>query len=169
MQLWHVFAVIAVIVAIAAAVKYLVLHAQGEGGTEPGEDELPYEKRRYLFTKAEKSFYLVLRGAVPEGYTLFAKVGLRDLLAVRKGTEKRQGFANKIASKHVDFLICDEQWLEPRLAIELDDKSHARADRVERDAFLERACASAGLELLRVPAQASYDQRELQSALSEKL
>lgn len=36
------------------------------------------------------------------------------------------------------------------LAIELDDSSHERPDRIERDGEVERICSEAGLPLLRL-------------------
>ena len=57
---------------------------------------LPYTKREYFFSKAERSFYGVLKDAVGTDYALFAKVRLCDLVSVEKGTEKRQSFQNKI-------------------------------------------------------------------------
>jgi very-short-patch-repair endonuclease len=44
-----------------------------------------------------------------------------------------------------------------RLAIELDDRTHQRPDRRDRDTFVDRALATAGVPILRVPAAARYD------------
>jgi hypothetical protein len=41
----------------------------------------------------------------------------------------------------------------PMLGIELDDLSHQRADRKERDMFVNRLFASTGVPLLRLPVQ----------------
>jgi very-short-patch-repair endonuclease len=41
--------------------------------------------------------------------------------------------------------------MSTRLVIELDDASHERSDRKDRDEFLERALKAAGVPLLRVP------------------
>ena len=40
--------------------------------------------------------------------------------------------------------------------LELDDSSHKKGKRQERDAFLEQACAAAGLPLLRMPTKKGY-------------
>jgi len=156
-----------------AAVAVAILACRREGSASTGQrDEggtLPYEKRRFLFSKAEKSFYLVLRQAVPQDHVVFAKVRLADVLDVRRGTEQRQRYRNSINAKHLDFVICDQQWLEPRVAIELDDATHARADRQNRDSFPDRATAAAGLPLMRVPAQATYDLRVLRAEIESRL
>jgi hypothetical protein len=52
-------------------------------------------------------------------------------------------------AKHIDFLVCRADTTEPVLAVELDDRSHGRAGRVDRDAFLDGCLAAAGIPLLR--------------------
>jgi hypothetical protein len=56
--------------------------------------------------------------------------------------------------------------MRPLAGIELDDASHARADRQERDAFVARVFAAASLPLLRIPVQRAYDLQELSARLS---
>jgi hypothetical protein len=53
--------------------------------------------------------------------------------------------------------------------VELDDKSHERADRKQRDGFVEAVFAAAGLELLRVRVQRSYPPQELAALLETVL
>jgi hypothetical protein len=36
---------------------------------------------------------------------------------------------------HVDFVLADAATMEPRMVIELDDRSHSRAEVRQRDAF----------------------------------
>jgi hypothetical protein len=140
----------------------------GDGGGGAG-DALPYRKKKYLFTKAEKSFYLVLLSAVPEEFVVFAKVRMADVIEVGKGTKGWQGFQNRLNSKHFDFVICDREWLEPQVAVELDDSSHDGEKRRARDEFVDAAAKAAGLAVLRVKARQAYDVRELAIAVGEKL
>ncbi len=131
--------------------------------------DAPFEAKRFLFSKAEKSFFLVLVQAIPPEYRVFPKVRLADVLAVRRGTEKYHSHFNRISAKHFDFLICDRDAIAPRLAIELDDSSHEESDRVERDDFVNRACKAAGLPLLHVPVRTAYDVRSLARQISDLL
>jgi len=55
------------------------------------------------------------------------------------------------------------------LVIELDDWSHKRADRRERDKFVDQALGDAGLSILRVPVQASYDPAALRADIEQLL
>ena len=60
-------------------------------------------------------------------------------------------------------------FLRTHLAIELDDASHARPERIERDEFVDRVFKTAGLPLLHVPAQANYSLRMLSELLNPYL
>lgn len=118
---------------------------------------LPYEKRASLLTQSEQSFFNVLREAVDDQWSIQAMVRMADLIRVRPNTPKYQAWQNRIQAKHIDFLLCDPKTLEVKLAVELDDKSHQRPDRVERDRFVEQALADAGVPLMRLDVQHEYD------------
>ena len=55
--------------------------------------------------------------------------------------------------------------MKPRLGIELDDASHERRDRQERDEFVEAVFKAAGLPLLRMPARRAYNLNEVRSMI----
>jgi hypothetical protein len=69
----------------------------------------------------------------------------------------RQQHDNRISQKHVDFLICTRDTVLPLGVVELDDASHQRADRKQRDRFVDAAFAAAALHVMRVRAARSYD------------
>ena len=58
-------------------------------------------------------------------------------------------------------MLVDAATLAPRLVVELDDASHDRADRHERDVFLDEVLAGVGFPILRVRWQRHYDPRAL--------
>ena len=121
------------------------------------EAPLPYKKKDYFFTAAERSFYQVLLSVLAgQDVHVYAKMRVADLLYLPAKTAERQSYQNRIQSKHIDFLICDKKNIVPLVAIELDDSSHSRPDRVNRDRFLEKAFADAGLPLLRFPVKTGY-------------
>lgn len=66
-------------------------------------------------------------------------------------------------------LICDAHSLAPLFAVELDDRSHARADRVERDEFVNDVFEAAGLALLHIAVRAAYDTGELAQLFAQTL
>ena len=130
---------------------------------------LPYRRKDYLLTKAERAFFDVLHPIVAKQLHLFAMVRLADLVYIERGIEKRQSYFNRIQSKHIDFVLCDRNDIKPILAIELDDSSHRRADRIARDEFVDNALAQAGLPLLRVPVRANYDPAELRNQIQDAI
>ncbi len=133
------------------------------------EGASPYRVRDDFLSPAESSFYRVLLLACGGQFLVFPKVRLVDILFVQKGVEKWQSHHNRISNRHTDFLLCNPQTLRPSLAVELDDGSHNRSDRKERDAFVDQAFKAAGLPLLHVPAKNTYDAQQLRALLSAGL
>lgn len=133
-----------------------------------GEDVYPYEKKPAMMSRNEQAFYYALLRAVGKQYDVFAMVRIADLLVVDT-VQKRQSWQNRINCKHIDFVLCDMKTQEPLLAIEVDDRSHQRKDRQERDYFVDRAFAAAQLPLLRVVATRNYVTKEVQQVVNEIL
>ena len=53
--------------------------------------------------------------------------------------------------------------------MELDDKSHDRPDRQERDAFLDAAMEKAGLPIIRFAAKKGYSVQEVRDTIASRL
>ena len=154
---WWPFWVVLVI--IVAAILLMRMWA--------GPGKLPYLARGQLVTKSELRFYKSLVKAVQDDWEIFAMVRIADLLRVESGIKNRRKWLNKILAKHIDFVLCDPGTLEPMVCIELDDPSHNRPDRIERDLFVNQAFESAELPLLRIPTQPSYRSREIRELIDE--
>jgi hypothetical protein len=75
----------------------------------------------------------------------------------------------RVAQKHLDFVLYDNDTTEIVLAVELDDRSHARRERRLRDAFLDEVLAGCKVRFLRVRAQAFYSYPELRARLDALL
>lgn len=128
---------------------------------ESGVNEpLPFRLRDDFLSTAEHSFFQVLRSMMGNYFTICPKVSLSDVFFVIN-PDKNMSAYNRINRKHVDFLICDSQTMRPRFAIELDDKSHERHDRIERDAFVDELFETAQLPLVRIPVRPAYNTNEL--------
>lgn len=133
-----------------------------------GADELPYRLRDRFLSPAEISFFHVLQKNAGDRYHLLAKVRISDLLYVVQ-RKRNYKFVNQIDRKHVDFVLCDPKNMQPALAIELDDSSHAQKKRVERDQLVDEAFKVAGLPLLRVQARKSYVESEIAEEIERAL
>lgn len=113
---------------------------------EPPPLPASYVRRPNLLTRAEVRFYRELQAfATPRGLRIFVQVRIADLL---QPTGRDFASFNRIAQKHVDFVAVDSEF-RVWFAVELDDWSHSRPDRVARDWFVDQAFASAGLPLIR--------------------
>lgn len=103
-------------------------------------------KRKYVLTTNEKDAFRKIKAAADlTEYTVLSKVRLFDLIETLDKTDK--GAQWKIQAKHVDFVLCDKS-LVTRYIIELGDKSHERADRIERDAFVLTVLRNCGYKVL---------------------
>jgi hypothetical protein len=152
----HAFMVVLLLAVICVVLLALVIRRL----TTHKKEALPYALKSSLFTAAERSFLGCLDSVLSPEIRVFAKVRLADLFEVRKTSDRSawQSAFNKINSKHVDFV-----------AIELDDKSHAREDRRVRDDFLDRLFAEANLNLIRFKVQRDYRPEEIASRVNEAL
>ena len=133
-----------------------------------GPADFPYQSKEVLCSPAERSFLGALDQIVGKKYRIFAKVRLADIIDVKKGISAsvRQSAFNRIAGKHVDFIVCHANDLSIVGAIELDDKTHRGRGRQERDQFLDKALEIAGVPLLRIKARSTYSIKEVSSDLN---
>lgn len=153
---WPFWVVLAIVVSLILLLR-----------TWAGPGRLPYVARGQLVTKPELRFYKSLVKAVQDDWEIFAMVRIADLLRVEKGSKNYRKWLNKILAKHIDFVLCDPGTLEPKVCIELDDVSHNRPDRIERDIFVNQAFDAAGLPLLRIPTEKAYRAREIRELIDE--
>lgn len=129
--------------------------------------KLPYKKKEYLMSTAERSFYGVLSLILKGGdFIIFSKVRLADLLYLPSSTINRQVYWNEIQSRNIDFLICDKKHTKPLLAVELDDSSHSYP---ERDMFVSQALQQAGLHIVRVKAANTYELKDIEQLIDQYL
>ena len=135
---------------------------------EKPDEKLPYIARESVLSAAEISFFHVLHSILASKYQICLKMRLADILEIVK-TENYMSYFNKLSQRHIDFLICHPETMKPVLAVELDDSSHSRKNRQERDEFVNQAFKAAGLPLLRIPAGRSYNTKELEAAFQEYL
>jgi very-short-patch-repair endonuclease len=130
----------------------------------------PYKLNPSLLTNRETDFYRVLEYALKDQpYVIAIKPRIADFVNVtynqRNNQKEFRFYFNKISAKHVDFLLCDESFY-PVLAIELDDSSHNRSNRKDRDDFVNYLYKTVDLKVLRIY---QYSLESLKIQLSEML
>jgi len=149
------------------------LFSPGDGGGGAAADTLPkVQLNKYFVSDAEASFFRVLNRVVGDRGHVLAQVSLRQLLwfpGNSRTNPGRQTWVNRVAQKTVDFAVCDPATLRPLVVIELDEPSHARADRQTRDEHVDTMLDAAGIPVLRVLTSRNYDTRELEATVGPYL
>lgn len=130
-------------VTILLALVGLALKRLRGGSIEDGP--WPFYPRRPL-SAPEQVLYFRLVKALPECIVL-AQVQVSRVLGVKKGENFHQ-WNNRINRLSYDFVVCSKD-STVIAAIELDDKSHESASRVEVDQRKDRATRDAGVRLIR--------------------
>jgi len=129
--------------------------------TSFGSVPLPFRRRTVLFSRAERSFYQVLRSVVPD-HMIFVKVRLADLVSLKPRKSVWEHFS-PMNRRHVDFVVCDPT-LAPVVAIELDKVSNQGA--AAAPDLLNSVLASAALPIVHVPQKRQYLFNELRKLLA---
>jgi very-short-patch-repair endonuclease len=124
-----------------------------------------YEKIPYLLSKAENSFYNVLKLSVTEEYIICPKVRVADFVRAKKSKNWQANF-NRISRKHIDFLICNKK-MQTIYGVELDDKSHDKQGK--RDEFINNLYKKINFPIVRVKADYTYSVAKLKEKINSTL
>ena len=108
-----------------------------------------YKPKKYIMTPTERAFFSRLDRLFSDKYYVFPQIHLSSLL-----DEKIKGQNWNTAFKYtnnwsVDYILCDKETLKTICAIELDDPTHNRNDRIERDKQKNIILARADVTLIR--------------------
>lgn len=128
-----------------------------------------YIKKQYFMSKAENELFQLLSKEFAHEYVVFAQVHLPTIVNHKIKGQNWKGAFSAINRKSVDFVLCDKVYLAPKLAIELDDKSHDEEGRIERDVFVEQVLEGAGMPLLRIKNKGFFDAAEIVAEVKEKV
>jgi len=111
-----------------------------------------YRKRFNFLTPSEKRYFKqLLAECTAKNQLVFTKVRLEDLVYIpeRMNWGDRLAMRGYVKSRHIDFVVTDMD-CNVLYCIELDDPSHLRPDRQERDRKVDTILNMAGIELRRV-------------------
>jgi hypothetical protein len=153
--------VLALVVLAVLAVAFVMLKRRASSGA--GDAPWPFYAKKPL-TQPEQVLYHRLVAAMPECIVL-AQVQLSQVLGVKKGFIFHE-WNNRINRMSLDFLVCLKDSTIVA-AVELDDKTHERASRVEADAKKEKALSAAGVALVRWNVSALPDENAIRLAFAK--
>lgn len=137
------------VIAIFAAMIILLL-AIGVKLFNTKSQPIATYRKKYLLTKNEYSFYQKIKPIIQEkNLRVLCKIRLADLIEPEPNKNQKEWYAafNRIKSKHIDFAIATDD-MKVIALIELQDGTHQKSDRKERDEFLNDAVTGAGYVLL---------------------
>jgi hypothetical protein len=122
------------------------------------DDDACYELNERLLSAAQCDFLEVLEQAVGTDHRIMVRVPVAAVVSVGDDLAGKawQRAAERLQDREFSFLVCTRAALEPVCAVELDEPVTRRGKVAPRDLMLDAVCEQAGLPLLRVPAQASY-------------
>jgi very-short-patch-repair endonuclease len=134
---------------------------------EKKKGNLPYVKKSYYMTVTELAFFKALENFNQNKYFIVPQVSLAKLVSVEYGEIMKKTYNNKIDRKSVDFVLFDKTSFLPQLVIELDDRSHDRWDRKERDNWIDGLMNKVGLKIIHIKAAHSYDLMPVLSSIND--
>lgn len=131
-----------------------------------------YKPKRYITTLNELNFYNVLLEISKElDMILFSQVSLYNIISMKENLDysTKTKYFNKIASKSIDFVLVDKKNCRIRLCIELDDTTHYKQKRIERDNFINKLFKDLEIDLLRYPIYKVYYKDILKRKIQETI
>lgn len=152
-----VLALVLVVLALLAVI-FVVLKRRASSGA--GDTPWPFYAKKPL-SQPEQVLYHRLVAAMPECIVL-AQVQLSQVLGVKKGFNFHE-WNNRINRMSLDFLVCLKDSTIVA-AVELDDKTHERASRIEADKKKEMALSAAGVALVRWSVATLPDENAIRQA-----
>ncbi len=132
------FLIIIIVIGIFVAIVSLIKENKFQS-------KVSYRKKQSVMNQSEAAFFYELKKQLPEGFYIFPKMRIADILDVPNGHDYYR-MRNQILPKHIDFLICGKNFT-PVVAIEVNGKSHIRQDRIERDERVKRIFEDAKIPL----------------------
>lgn len=179
LTMWICFAAITV-----PAILMIILIAKGKlvniletynGGQTSGsvEGTKNYKRKSCILTQTENDFYGQLCNALYFAglkVIVWPQVNVSSIIeSVGSDSQQRMKAFNRICRKSVDYVIVNQRTRETILCIELDDYTHNRNSRKERDNFINAIFSNVGIPLLRIKAERNYDFTEIVSAVKRML
>lgn len=138
----------------------------------PHELDLPWPYRPLpIMTESEVRFYQLLKQALPDAMIL-TQVQISRLVEVpidELGGAASARWRSRVAQLSADYVLVDADCRTVLAVIELDDWSHAAADRIKTDAKKDEALSAAGLPMMRFHGEQMPDIHLIRSATLDAL
>ena len=125
-----------------------------------------YKIKEEFITENELKLYKVLKKVAYElKLDIFTQVALNRILEINN-RRKQQQLRNRIDRKSIDFVLYDEKTKKIVCCIELDDSTHEREERIERDLSLDKIFKDT-IKLIRIKVQNYYDYNKILNMIKD--
>lgn len=104
--------------------------------------EADYFVKQRLLTQTELEYYEIIRSLISSQYVILPQINLASVIDKKGGSN----FRNELF-RNIDFGVFDGD-LRPIFLIEINDNTHFRRDRKERDKKVNKICKKAGIPLV---------------------
>ena len=122
-----------------------------------------YYKKQSLLTATEVRYFQILNSLLGENYLVYPQINLASVLDKEGGGNFRTELF-----RNIDFGVFDFTF-RPILLIEINDNSHLRPDRAERDAKVLEICKSAKIPLVTFWVKEGIDAKKMRRELEKYL
>lgn len=106
------------------------------------ESDITYTSKSSIMTECEKEYFDVIRNIVGESYIVQPQINLASVINKAQGSK----YQNELF-RNIDFGIFD-CYYNLKLLIEINDSTHERSDRIERDRKVHHICQEAGIPII---------------------
>ncbi len=154
-----------VIIALVILVLLVIAGKVFEAFIGNRKPQFQYRRKNAVMTEAERECFHALVSEMGPDYYFFPQMHLDTIVQPENAGKDRFYAFRHINQKSVDFVACNKSSLSPVFAIEVDDKTHSQANRMERDREVERILRGAGIPLIRIENRGRFEPKELALAV----
>lgn len=165
--------VIVVFIGIAYIFKGIGKIKQAEDSNENNsqikKSQYKYYAKSYVMTSRENECFKILNEIFDSKWFVVPQVHLSALLDYKvKGQNWNAAFRH-INGKSVDFVLIGKESYKVICVIELDDSTHSKPDRIERDVEIERMFKEARIPLARISKFESMTKPEIAKVVTDAI
>ena len=140
-----------------------------ENNSQIKKSQYKYYAKSYVMTSRENECFKILNEIFSSKWFVVPQVHLSALLDYRvKGQNWNAAFRH-INGKSVDFVLIGKESYKVICVIELDDSTHSKPDRIERDVEIERMFKEAGIPLARISKFESMTKSEIAKVVTDAI
>lgn len=133
------------------------------------KSQYKYYAKPYVMTSRENECFKILNEIFSSKWFVVPQVHLSSLLDYKvKGQNWNAAFRH-INGKSVDFVLIGKESYKVVCAIELDDSTHSKPDRIERDVEIERMFKEARIPLARIGRFESMTKPEIAKVIADAI